>query len=186
MSEYSFPVFPEGSFSVDRVAVGFLPQDTPTDIVPMNVVGDGNCLYRAASVLAYGREDDHTQLQAAVVQEIKDYAAAYADLFTELAKSVDSQADYRSLLSQTCVTLQARFEIFLSDQIHWMSGQSSIWPDICPSSWKKLFRALHMYLQVGMVIVDMSWMVHMGKGEVLETKIFHPVEHNQKTSLMYT
>ena len=101
MSEYSFPVFPEGSFSVDRVAAGFLPQDTPTDIVPMNVVGDGNCLYRAASVLAYGREDDHAQFQAAVVQEIKDYAAAYADLFTELAKSVDSQADYRSLLLQT-------------------------------------------------------------------------------------
>ena len=91
------------------MAAGLLPQDTPTDTVPMKVVGDGNCLYQAASVLAYGREDDHAQLRAAVVQEIKDYAAAYADLFTELAKSVDSQADYTAhFCRRRCVTLQAR------------------------------------------------------------------------------
>ena len=49
-------------------------------VVPLAVQGDGNCLFRAASLLALGNEGHHAQLRSMVVSELEEHAAAfYAD-----------------------------------------------------------------------------------------------------------
>ena len=54
----------------DVLAASLVPDDVPVaDRFPVSVYGDGNCLYRAASVAMSGTEDDHVELSARTVLE---------------------------------------------------------------------------------------------------------------------
>ena len=46
------------SSTIDFVSMDILPSDIPDDMFPVHNYGDGNCLPRAASILAYG--NDHS------------------------------------------------------------------------------------------------------------------------------
>ena len=47
------------------------------DFVPKKTVGDGNCLFRAASIAAYNNENWHTDLRQRTFQEIRDNPTWY-------------------------------------------------------------------------------------------------------------
>ena len=49
-------------FMVNNIAVALYPEDAPFGGTPLAVEGDGNYLFRAASLLAHGDEDDRKLL----------------------------------------------------------------------------------------------------------------------------
>ena len=44
-------------FVVDEVSKGMYPSEAPRGLLPVQVYEDGNCLFRSASVLLYGRQE---------------------------------------------------------------------------------------------------------------------------------
>ncbi len=101
MADFLFSTPTIGSFEIDHVATQLLPKDAPDNSVPVKVLGDGNCLFRAASFLAYGKEDHHDQLRAAVMTEVDDNVEHYADLFLGHARQASGDGQCVGLLSQT-------------------------------------------------------------------------------------
>ena len=81
MADFLFSTPTIGSFEIDHVATQLLPRDALDNSVPVKVLGDGNCLIQVASFLAYGKEDHHDQLRAAVMTEVDDHVEHYANLF---------------------------------------------------------------------------------------------------------
>ena len=66
--------------SVDETSVQLLSKHSPwllTAYVPVSVVGDGNCLFRAVSYAMYGRECMHTQLRLLAAIEVLLNPALY-------------------------------------------------------------------------------------------------------------
>ena len=59
MADFLFSTPTIGSFEIDHIATQLLPKDAPDNSVPVKVLGDGNCLFQAASFLTYGKEDHH-------------------------------------------------------------------------------------------------------------------------------
>ena len=57
----------------DEVAIQILQKYQPVlldTVVPLSVIGDGNCMYRASSLGVFGTEDYHTLLRLLVSIEI--------------------------------------------------------------------------------------------------------------------
>ena len=100
---FTFPKVMEVSAVIDAVAAELCPTTIPADLVPVSVAGDGNCFFRAASVLAHGHEDCHLEIRTAVMTELDANADLYAKDFIERAKLAtrESETDYRNLVSQT-------------------------------------------------------------------------------------
>ena len=58
----------------------------PHGYVPLAVEGDGNCLFRYASVLVYGDQGNPKELRDLVMKEMKNNAEFYAAQFLEGAE----------------------------------------------------------------------------------------------------
>ena len=54
---------------VDAISVGLYPHDAPPGCTPISVYGDGNCLTRTLSVIAYGNERKHEEIRARLCVE---------------------------------------------------------------------------------------------------------------------
>ena len=67
--------------AVDLAATQLYPEDAPRGYVPLAVEGDGNCLFRSASVLVYGDQGHHKELRDLVMKEMKNNAEFYAAQF---------------------------------------------------------------------------------------------------------
>ena len=68
------------SKNIDRVSVQLLKMTDPKlleSFLPWKTNGDGNCLFRAASIAAYNDERQYKQLRWRVFQEIRDYPEWY-------------------------------------------------------------------------------------------------------------
>ena len=65
-------------YEPDKSASKLFPQDTPK-LVPIAVGGDGNCLPRSASLLAFGNQNQHEELRARIVVEL----AAHEEFYLE-------------------------------------------------------------------------------------------------------
>lgn len=102
MEAFSFPVVPEDSYQVDRVAEEIKPPDAPR---ARKVAGDGNCLFRSASVLAWGVETGHRTLRSQVMDELSQFPDCYAKYFIyhsqQHSRVHHDKVDYRSLLNMT-------------------------------------------------------------------------------------
>ena len=48
---------------VDKAAMKLLPTDVLEDYTALSVIGDGSCLFRAASLLMAGHEGNHIELR---------------------------------------------------------------------------------------------------------------------------
>ena len=62
----------ESKKSVDKRALELMPSDLdqdPSKMMPVQVVGDGNCLARCGSLLAFGFEDEHTEIRVRIVMQ---------------------------------------------------------------------------------------------------------------------
>ncbi|XP_033727671.1 uncharacterized protein LOC117317004 [Pecten maximus] len=71
-----------GSFVIDKLAYGLLPDDIPDQgslKLPVCVGADGNCLPRCGSVHAFGLEDKHNEIRARVVIELTKNEDMYLD-----------------------------------------------------------------------------------------------------------
>ena len=102
-------------YVVDKVADALLEGEFP-GLVPLAVQGDGNCLFRAASLLAFGREGQHSHLRSLTVEELNGHAEFYADGFVARAESVKESGDSLSLLSLLAQTMStAASQTFLSN-----------------------------------------------------------------------
>ena len=89
MAAYLYPKPTSGTFRIDCVATELLPKEASSS-VPVKVLGDGNCLFRVASFVAHGHEDQHKQLHAVVMAEMDKNIEHYADLFTSHAHEVSN------------------------------------------------------------------------------------------------
>lgn len=67
--------------SIDNVAATLYPDDAPLDFKPVTCYRDGNCLFRAFSIIFFGNEDHHTEFCIRAVCELakneKDYLSNY-------------------------------------------------------------------------------------------------------------
>ena len=63
--------------SIDNVAATLYPDDAPPDFQPVTCFGDGNCLFRAFSVIFFGNEDHHTELRIRAVCELAKNEKSY-------------------------------------------------------------------------------------------------------------
>lgn len=80
-------IAPTKQFPVDNVAATLYPDDAPKELQPVVCIGDGNCLFRAFSMVLFGDEDHHTEL--------------WIRSICELAKNEKQYLDNRYLLSLT-------------------------------------------------------------------------------------
>lgn len=80
-------IAPTKQFPVDNVAATLYPDDAPKELQPVVCTGDGNCLFRAFSMVLFGDEDHHTELRIRSI--------------CELAKNEKQYLDNRYLLSLT-------------------------------------------------------------------------------------
>ena len=68
------------------------PDDGP-DLVPVEIVGDGNCMARSASLLAFGTQDYHPELRARIAIELaahEDFYLQDSNLHPQSQKSLSS------------------------------------------------------------------------------------------------
>ena len=65
--------------SCDAHALSLMPDDIPLrrDVYPVVVVGDGNCLPRVGSILAFGSEERHAEIRKRIAIELKNHEATY-------------------------------------------------------------------------------------------------------------
>ena len=60
--------------NIDTYSREVMPNDTPTglssDMVPVEVRADGNCLPRSASLLTYGHENAHYEMRVRIIVEL--------------------------------------------------------------------------------------------------------------------
>ena len=69
-----------------------------TDHCPQSVIGDGNCLFRSASVGLYGHEDAHVYLRLLSALEMVEHRSRYDRM---CAEHVRDKPDYHELLNVT-------------------------------------------------------------------------------------
>ena len=56
--------------SIDRCSMDLLPKDINSDLFPVQIVADGNCLARCASLLGYGTEDKYLHMKVRLANEM--------------------------------------------------------------------------------------------------------------------
>ena len=90
------PYLPEKS-NVHYVSLELYPDDAPQRL-PVQVRGDGNCLPRCGSLLAYGDEDHHTEMRVRIIFEMVQNSDLYlSDDF--LASGTDLQNLVKTYIS---------------------------------------------------------------------------------------
>lgn len=65
-------------FPIDPISVDLYPEDGPA-LHPVNIYGDGNCLARAGSLLAFGTELYHVEIRVRIACELALCSAMYQD-----------------------------------------------------------------------------------------------------------
>ena len=89
--------------SADKVAYELVPGDFkeehPSEL-PVNVIGDGNCLPRCGSILAFGHESAHEEIRARIIVEMVCNESLYTDN-TFLNKGVELPPKEKEHLSKT-------------------------------------------------------------------------------------
>ena len=81
---------------VDRVAKDLLPDDIPTAHLPVATIGDGNCLPRAVSFLAFGNERYHVEIRCRLAMSMalhKDILLDCNKWSSEVFKGLDNDVN---------------------------------------------------------------------------------------------
>ena len=96
-----------GALRNDAYAGSIMPRDFPgcTSLSPVQIRGDGNCLFRSASVLATGKEDDHLELRLRTSIELSLNARFYATGLVRLGIDMESSGCSLSAASLLLATL---------------------------------------------------------------------------------
>ena len=59
------------------MAATLYPDDAPSDVQPVTCFGDGNCLFRALSIIFFGKEDHHTEFRIRAICELAKNEKSY-------------------------------------------------------------------------------------------------------------
>ena len=89
---------------VDQLALSICPKDFPNSaaLLPFEVYGDGNCLFRAASLVSTGSEASHLELRLRATVELCLHADFHAKQLEDVASSQSSgEFSTSSLLQST-------------------------------------------------------------------------------------
>ena len=70
--------FDASHFPIDPLSLDLYPQDRPA-LQPVKIYGDGNCLARAGSFLAFGTEDEHVEIRMRIACELALHSDIYQD-----------------------------------------------------------------------------------------------------------
>ena len=65
------------SSEVDSYSQGLVPRAKASAYVALNTTGDGNCFFRAASILAFGHEDKHEEMRVRIIVELATNSEFY-------------------------------------------------------------------------------------------------------------
>ena len=64
ISPSRFPYqYSEEALNIDYEARNIYPLDAPSNLIPVRVIGDGNCLFRSFSLLIFGNETNHIEMR---------------------------------------------------------------------------------------------------------------------------
>lgn len=63
----------------EDVARSLYPPDAPSDLTPVKVYGDGNCLFRSISLALYGSESHHIECRVRTIVELTSNFHLYCD-----------------------------------------------------------------------------------------------------------
>ena len=107
-----------GIFALDSLAESLQPADLLNDLRPCKVYGDGNCLFRSASVLCCGDESWHLEFRIACLTELWLHWKWYAESFCALAKSVEEEQPSLSVVSLLSSTLSDDANVLFISQRH--------------------------------------------------------------------
>ena len=81
----------------DKTLTELMPHDANPHFVPMKSFGDGNCFFRSLSLVIFGNEESHTELQVRSIVELALNEMSYLDgkTFTDMAEySCEGIMDY--------------------------------------------------------------------------------------------
>ena len=64
---------------IDYHSQELMPEGKKNSYVAVKTTGDGNCFFRAASILAFGHENRHEEMRVRIVTELASHRADYLD-----------------------------------------------------------------------------------------------------------
>ncbi|KAK7109352.1 uncharacterized protein [Littorina saxatilis] len=109
-----------GRYKTDSMSLDLYPDDGPQGLTPVSVYGDGNCLPRCGSVLAYGTEGHHLEIRARIAIELAINKDFY--LNPRLSAKVDNLpkfcAQYSEFYSNQVLSSTAIERIFEEEVLH--------------------------------------------------------------------
>lgn len=74
------PVLDGSKYLTDHDAISLYPHgDAPCSHVPIQTVGDGNCLPRVGSLFAFGTEEHHVEIRVRIFMELCRFEDTYVD-----------------------------------------------------------------------------------------------------------
>mgnify|MGYP000751363744 FL=1 len=84
------------SIEEDVVAKILYPADAPSDLTPVKVYGDGNCLFRSISLALYGSESHHIECRVRTIVELTSNFQLYCDenTYKHMLGTTESCIDY--------------------------------------------------------------------------------------------
>ena len=73
---------------IDQYSQDLVPHDAPDGRLTVRVYGDGNCLFRAASMAVFGNEDEHVTLRKRTASELQSHLSTDAVKCCQHAETV--------------------------------------------------------------------------------------------------
>lgn len=71
--------------SLDKASLDLLPEDIRPDLYPVQVIGDGNCLARCASIFAFGDENKFLDIRLLIGNEMMTHRQFYIEKYRQYA-----------------------------------------------------------------------------------------------------
>ena len=94
---------------IDRYSQHLVQHDATDGRLPVRVYGDGNCLFRAASMAVFGNEDEHVTLRKRTASELQSHLSTYAVKCCQHAETVSSE-------NQVSFSPMSLLQVILSDK----------------------------------------------------------------------
>ncbi|XP_076446314.1 uncharacterized protein LOC143283825 [Babylonia areolata] len=111
-------------YHADRISKDLYPEDAPDHLEPVEITGDGNCLPRSVSVLAYGTQDHHQELRTRIIVEM----AAHEDHYTSLSvsKAYAMSSDFFEMQDLSPLTIKDIFRKEVASMCH-QGKEMGVW-----------------------------------------------------------
>lgn len=68
------------SYSIDIVALTIFQHDAPQNLSPVNIGGDGNCVFRSFSLALFGTKSYHLEMRARAIVELICHSYHYLSI----------------------------------------------------------------------------------------------------------